>query len=101
MSRLTLTKDFLSTLRTGVTKHSEETCKILHGRGLQVNEQLAGVVVRESSHPQLSAYSVRTTTRVQIRPEFVAEAVQRARRNNESVIFAHTHPFGFNEFSTV
>lgn len=101
MSRLTLTKDFLSTLRSSLLKHSEETCAILFGRGMALDGRLARVVVRESSHPQLSAYSVRTTTQVQLRPEFVAEAVQRARRNSESVIFVHTHPFGFNEFSTI
>jgi len=38
---------------------------------------------------------------VQLKPEFVSEAVQRARRNGESVIFVHTHPFAFNQFSEI
>src|SRR5438552_849427 len=101
MSRITLTKDFLSTLRSSLLKHSEETCAVLYGRGFEIDGHLARIVVRESSHPQLSAYAVRTTTRVQLRPEFVGEAVQRARRNRESVIFVHTHPFGLNEFSAI
>jgi molybdopterin/thiamine biosynthesis adenylyltransferase len=37
----------------------------------------------------------------QLRPEFVAEVSQQARRNNESVVFVHTHPFSLNEFSEI
>ena len=101
MSRLALTSDFLSTLRSNLLKHKRETCAVLYGRAVKVSDRLARIVVRESDHPQLSAYSERTSVRVQLRPEFVAEVVQRARRNKESVIFVHTHPFSLNEFSAI
>ena len=101
MSRLVLTTDFLSTLRSSLLKHSEETCAVLYGRAVEISGKLVRIVVRESGHPQLSAYTQRTSVRAQLRPEFVAEAVQRARRNRESIIFVHTHPFPLNEFSAI
>jgi molybdopterin/thiamine biosynthesis adenylyltransferase/proteasome lid subunit RPN8/RPN11 len=99
MSRLVLTSDFLSSLRGNLLKHKEETCAILFGRAVEISGKLARIVVRESSHPQADEYMSRTTVRAQLKPEFVAEAVQRARRNGESVILVHTHPFSFNQFS--
>jgi len=101
MSRLVLTSDFLSTLRSSLLKHNEETCAVLYGRAVEISNKLARIVVRESDHPQPSAYTQRTTVRAQLRPEFVAEVTQRARRNRESVIFVHTHPFSLNTFSAI
>jgi molybdopterin/thiamine biosynthesis adenylyltransferase/proteasome lid subunit RPN8/RPN11 len=101
MSRLALTSEFLSTLRSNLLKQKKETCAVLYGKAVEVSGKLARIVVRESDHPQSEAYTVRTSTRVQLRPEFVAEVGQRARRNNESVIFVHTHPFSLNEFSAI
>src|SRR5207249_524366 len=99
MSRLVLTSDFLSSLRENLLKHKQETCAILFGRAVHVSGKLVRIVVRESAHPQAEEYDVRTSIRAQLKPEFVAEAVQRARRNNESIVFVHTHPFSFNQFS--
>ncbi|TAL07005.1 MAG: hypothetical protein EPO07_00965, partial [Verrucomicrobia bacterium] len=101
MSRLALTSDFLSTLRSNLLKHEKETCAVLYGRAVEISGKLARIIVRESEHPQANAYSERTSVRVQLRPEFVAEVVQRARRNKESVIFVHTHPFSLNKFSAI
>lgn len=99
MSRLVLTSDFLSSLRGNLLKHKEETCAILYGRAVEVSGKLARIVIRESMHPQAEAYRSRTSVRAQLKPEFVGEAVQKARRNGESVVFVHTHPFGLNQFS--
>lgn len=101
MSRLVLTSDFLDTLRGNLLRHGEETCAVLYGRSVEINGKLARIVVRESDHPQSSAYTRRDSTHVQLRPEFVSEVAQRARRNHESVIFVHTHPFPLNEFSAI
>lgn len=101
MSRLALTSEFLSTLRSNLLKHEKETCAVLYGRAVEISGKLARIVVRESDHPESSAYSERTSVRVQLRPEFVAEVVQRARRKKDSVIFVHTHPFSLNRFSAI
>ncbi|MFA6348666.1 MAG: ThiF family adenylyltransferase [Candidatus Paceibacterota bacterium] len=99
MSRLVLTSDFLASLRGNLLKHEEETCAILYGRPVEISGRLARIVVHESTYPQAEAYNARTSIRAQLKPEFVSEAVQRARRNGESVIFVHSHPFPFNQFS--
>jgi molybdopterin/thiamine biosynthesis adenylyltransferase len=101
MSRLVFASEFLSSLRENLLRHEQETCAILYGRAVEVSGKLARIVVRESTHPQPEAYKSRSSARVQLKPEFVSEAVQRARRNGESVIFAHTHPFSLNQFSEI
>ena len=101
MSRLVLSAELLSTLRAELLKHKEETCAILFGRSIVVSGNLARIVVRKSKHPHSDEYAFRTSMCAQLRPEFVAEVTQQARRNNESVIFVHTHPFSSRDFSEI
>ena len=100
MSRLVLTSDLMSRLRTDLLASELETYSILFGRSVEVSGRLARVVVREAISPPLEAYAERTSVRVQLRPEFVAEIAQRARRTGEAIVFSHTHPFPLNEFSS-
>ena len=99
MSRLVLTSDLLSRLRTELLASELETYSILFGRSIEISGRLARIVVHDAVTPPLKAYSERTPTRVQLRPEFVAEIAQRARRSGEAIVFTHTHPFPLNEFS--
>src|SRR6266446_1564964 len=99
MSRLVLTAENLSSLRSELLQFKHESCAILYGRSVEIGGRLVRIIVRDSEIPQSDAYSVRTGARVQLRPEVVAMAGQRARKNNESVVFVHTHPFSFNAFS--
>jgi molybdopterin/thiamine biosynthesis adenylyltransferase len=102
MSRLVLTSESLSRLQNELLAHEEESCAILFGRSIKVGNKLARLVIRESLIPPASAYAVRTRVRAQLRPEFVAEVTARARRNQNSIVFAHTHPFdGVSDFSSV
>jgi proteasome lid subunit RPN8/RPN11 len=91
----------LNRLRSEMLACSEETCAILFGRAVEVDGKLARIIVRESREASASSYEIRTSTRAQLRPEFVAEAAQRARQSKESVIFVHTHPFAMNHFSSI
>ena len=79
MSRLVLTAELLSRLRSNLLKGDKETCAVLFGRTVEVAGRLAHIVVRESLEPPSSSYAIRTSVRVQLRPEFVALAGQRAR----------------------
>lgn len=99
MSRLVFTSEYLARLRADLLKDEKETCAILFGRSVETNEQLSRITVRESIMPDNQAYAERTHVSAKLKPEFVAEAGQRARRTGESVVFVHTHPFGMNEFS--
>ena len=101
MTRLVLTSELMSRLRTELLASDQETYAILFGRSVEVSGQLARIVVREAINPPPEAYTERTSTRAQLRPEFVAEIAQRARRTGESITFTHTHPhpFPMNAFS--
>lgn len=99
MSRLVFTSEYLSRLRADLLKDEKETCAILYGRSVETNGQLSRILIRESTMPDAQAYASRTIASAQLKPEFVAEVGQRARRTGESVVFVHTHPFGMNEFS--
>lgn len=85
MSRIVLTSDLMSRLRTDLLANEHETYAILFGRSVEVSGQIARVVVREAIAPPSDAYSERTKTRVQLRPEFVAEIAQRARHGHHGI----------------
>jgi len=101
MSRLVFTQDLLSRLRSDLLECEDETCAILFGRSVEIDGTLSRIVVRESKEASSSAYAIRTGIRAQLKPEFVAEVAQRARKTDESVIFVHTHPFSMNQFSRI
>jgi proteasome lid subunit RPN8/RPN11 len=101
MSRLVLTAKLLTQLRTELLESTCETCAILFGRAVVRNGRLARIVVREYHPISESDYRERTETSAQLRPEIVAAVTQRARKNGESLIFVHSHPFPLNKFSSI
>ncbi len=101
MSRLVLSADLLSGLRTNLLRHKEETCAVLFGRSIQTSGRLVRIVVRESELPQPNDYSQRSAERAELRPEYVAKITQKARHDGQSVVFVHTHPFSLNTFSSI
>ena len=101
MSRLALAAEQLISLREQLLEQRQESCAILLGRSVEVDGRLARIVVRESVIPQKSAYSDRSSVSAQLRPEFVGEIAQRARRAGQSVVFVHTHPAGPAQFSKI
>lgn len=101
MSRLVLPASLLVTLREELLTDRHETCAVLFGRTITVSGELARIIVNRSLLPQPDAYSFRNSMAAQLRPEFVAGVAQQARRNDESVIFVHTHPFSLNKFSSI
>src|SRR6266571_4830657 len=101
MSRLVLTADQLISLRQQLLEQKHESCAILLGRSVEVDSRLARIVVRESVSPQKDAYSDRSAVSAQLRPEFVGEIAQRARRAGQSLVFVHTHPAGPARFSKI
>jgi molybdopterin/thiamine biosynthesis adenylyltransferase len=57
------------------------------------------LVIREAVFPTPDDYEVRSETRAQLKPTFVAAVAQRAKKSGESIGFVHSHPFAMNEFS--
>jgi molybdopterin-synthase adenylyltransferase len=81
----------------------KETCAILLASPPVMNSEQPSFLVREVHPAPEMAYEIRTETRAQLRPEFLVPLVQRARQEQLSVIFVHTHPFteGTPSFSPI
>jgi proteasome lid subunit RPN8/RPN11 len=101
MSRLVLTSELLVQLRTEMLESPLESCAILFGRAVVRNGRLIRIVVREHRRVNEADYQERTEISAQLRPEIVAAVTQRARKNGESLVFVHSHPFALNEFSSI
>lgn len=101
MSRIVLPSDLLENLRKSLFKDENESCAILVGRAIVNNGKLTRIIAREIIEPDAKSYDIRTPVRVQLKPEFIADIVQRARRSGESLVFVHNHPFPLNEFSKI
>ena len=71
------------------------------GRAIFQDGQLARIVVRDVKLAGDSDYLLQSNIEARLRPEFVAEVTHRARRNRESIVFVHSHPFPLNEFSAI
>jgi molybdopterin-synthase adenylyltransferase len=101
MSRLVLPYALLVKIRTTLLASEMEACAILFGRAVEENGRLLRLVIREAAFPNHDDYEVRSENKARLKPTFVAAIAQRAKRAGESVVFAHSHPFAFNEFSAV
>ncbi len=101
MSRLVIPFDIFLRLKNALFNDNNESSAILVGRAILKNRKLIRMVAREIIEPEPEAYEERTPTSARLRPEFVARIGQRVRRSGESIIFTHSHPFAFNQFSAV
>src|SRR5262249_13063669 len=101
MSRLVFTSETLSRLKTELLKQSDETCAILFGRSVVKHGGIVRLVGREIQFVADGDYLRRSPKAAQLSPEVVAAAAKRARRNGESIVFVHSHPFAFDEFSSI
>lgn len=92
MNRLVFLENAWDELRRSLTEsldtESATALFVAPGRGL------AGMryIVTDVAAASADDYSDRSRTSAQLRPEFVARALKRARRTGESVWFVHTHP---------
>jgi len=101
MSRLVLTAELLTQLRTELLESDHETCAILFGRAVVKGGRLVRVVVRELQRIAEADYQQRSGIAAQLNPNIVAAVAQRARKSGESIVFVHSHPFALNEFSSI
>jgi proteasome lid subunit RPN8/RPN11 len=101
MSRLVLPHALLAKVRTRLLASEMEACAILFGRAVEENGRLLRLVIREAAFPTDDHYEVRSETTARLKSTFVAAIAQRAKKSGESLVFVHSHPFAFNEFSAV
>jgi molybdopterin/thiamine biosynthesis adenylyltransferase/proteasome lid subunit RPN8/RPN11 len=101
MSRLVIAASMLAEIRQRLLVSNIEACAVLFARALRVEGNLARLVVHEVQWAEESDYTNRSEMDAELSPQLVAQAAQRARRSDESIIFVHSHPFGMNRFSAV
>ncbi len=103
MMRLVFAGDVYSHLHRALMHSADETCALLLASPPASDRGRPSILVREFHPVPEHAYEVRSATQAQIKPEFLVPLVQRARNENLSVVFAHTHPNarGTPEFSLV
>ncbi len=76
MSRLVLTKEQLCKLKTELLQDDKENCGVVFGRSVEVSGELVRIVAKEYFKSPDEAYSIRSSERAQLRPEFVSEVAQ-------------------------
>jgi len=101
MSRLVLTSEALLQLRKSLFRDENEACAILYGHAVIRDGDLKRLVVEQVVELDEGCYETRTPVSVQIKSEYIAQISHRVRKSGESVIFVHSHPYSFNQFSNV
>jgi len=103
MSRILFAASGYAEMAAGLLLSEQETCAILLASPPVMKNERPSFLVREVHPAPEKAYEIRTESRAQLRPEFLIPLVQRARQEQSSVIFVHTHPFaeGTPSFSRV
>jgi len=99
MSRLVLSSSIFKDIHQSLFRDENEACVILFGRSVILNGKLVRLVVRDLIVPLEIDYDIRTFTRVQLKSDFIATITKRARGTGESIIFVHSHPGSFDQFS--
>jgi molybdopterin-synthase adenylyltransferase len=91
MIELRIATSDLESLRAEMLNHEHERCAVLfasRGRGTQRDSLL----VREVVLPADCDYSKSGVDHAELTPEFVARVAKRARLQDVSLVFVHTHP---------
>lgn len=91
MSRLVLPQQVYDHLLQVMRSSSLETAAVLWGNAVPGNHRLARLVAREAVEVPEDAYALRTPSRIQLKPEFLAHLGKEARRRQESLVFVHSH----------
>jgi molybdopterin-synthase adenylyltransferase len=99
MSRLVLSEYTFQQVYQSLFRDENESCVILFGRAIKVDDNLARIVIRESIIPEERDYDYRTPYGVQLSSVFIAKITQQVRQNGDSIIFVHSHPGDMDEFS--
>ena len=103
MIRIVFAATGYTDLASALLLSAKETCAILLASPPSTYAKQQRLLVKEVHPAPENAYESRSETRAQLRPEFLVPLIQRARQEQLSVIFVHTHPFaeGTPSFSPI
>jgi molybdopterin/thiamine biosynthesis adenylyltransferase/proteasome lid subunit RPN8/RPN11 len=92
MRELRISAADMSTLRSSLLLGPEEKCAVLFAARARCPDGRQLFLVRETTFPTASDYTTSGTRHAELRPEFVAKVTKRARSQNLSLVFVHSHP---------
>ncbi|WP_198032712.1 ThiF family adenylyltransferase [Mesorhizobium sp. WSM2561] len=82
----------LKELRERLLPSDQEHCAVLYAAECKLNDGQFRLLVREIEYPTVEDYTVQSIDRAELSPHFVARVSKRARTQNLSLVFTHTHP---------
>ena len=92
MNELVISTDELGQLRSELMDSSDERVAVLFAAQARRSEEVTRLLVRDSVFPTETDYSRNGIDHAELKPDFVARVTMKARRENLSLIFVHTHP---------
>src|SRR5450830_918533 len=92
MIELVLAKVDTEAITGELTNKDEESCAILYANETVRMDGTVRLLVREIEFPIADDYSKRGHIEAELKPEFVARITKRARKENYSIVFVHSHP---------
>ena len=82
----------LEQLRGALLPSEHGSCAVLFAAESHRSTGQVRLLVREIEHPTPSDYSSQGTDNAELSPAFVARVAKKARRNQLTLVFVHTHP---------
>jgi molybdopterin/thiamine biosynthesis adenylyltransferase len=92
MTELVFAADDISAIRSALIGGATEKCAVLFANQTVRTDGLERLLVREFQFPELADYTRSELLEAELTPEFVARVTKRARGEQTSLIFAHSHP---------
>jgi molybdopterin/thiamine biosynthesis adenylyltransferase len=96
MTRILFGATSYSDMTASLMLAEQETCALLLATSSSSSKD-GSLLVGEIHPAPEQAYTTRSHTRAELSPEFLVPLVQRARQEQLSIIFVHTHPFAEGE----
>lgn len=92
MIELVLAADDATAIRSGLTGATTEACAILYTSQVTRTDGTVRLLVREVEFANPEDYTRQGPLEAELRPDVVARATKRARRDQLGIVFVHSHP---------
>ena len=92
MIEIRIASSDLHTLRNSVLRDNQERCAVLFAGLGHCSDGRVLMLVRESEYPQDKDYTRHGLDHAELSSEFVARVAKKARLNDLSLVFVHSHP---------
>ena len=93
MNALVFQAPELQALRSRLLSHAPREAAALLFAGIASTPSDTRLLIRETLFAENAAYQVQEADRLELKPEFLAPAIKRARTEGWGLVIAHTHPF--------